>query len=136
MSEHITLEVLDSDGAIQEAGEAVGATRGDFLRTAGIAGAGFLSGGVLLGGLVSPADAAIQTRHRSKKNDVRILNYALTLEYLEAEFYKQAVANNAFSSEQYKQFGTVVAEHEANHVSFLKSALGKAAVKKPSFDFG
>ena len=41
-----------------------------------------LAGGVLFSGFVSPAEAAISTNRRSKKNDVRIANYALTLEYL------------------------------------------------------
>src|SRR5215212_9935774 len=136
MSDLIKLELVDADGAVQEAAEAAGLDRADFFKKAAVAGGGFLAGGVLFNGFVSPAAAAISTKKRSKKNDVKILNYALTLEYLEAEFYRQAVANNAFSSEQYKQFGTVVAEHEANHVSFLRNALGKAAVKKPSFDFG
>jgi hypothetical protein len=137
MDDHITLEVVDSDGAIRETAEAVGATRSDFLRQAGIAGAGFISGGVLLGGLVSPAAAAINTRHRSKKNDVRILNYALTLEYLEAEFYKQALEKGgANGDEGVKFFATYVAQHEAAHVKALKGALGSAAVKKPKFDFG
>jgi rubrerythrin len=136
MSDLIKLEVVDADGAIRDAAEDAGLGRADFFKRAAVAGGGFLAGGVLVNGFISPAAAAISTKNRSKRNDVKILNYALTLEYLEAEFYKQAVANNAFSSDQYKQFGTVVAEHEANHVTALKHALGKAAVKKPRFDFG
>ena len=136
MSDHISLEVVDADGAIREAAEGAGLDRADFFKRAAVAGGGFVAGGVLFNGLISPAQAAISTKKRSKANDVKILNYALTLEYLEAEFYRQAVANNAFSSDRYKQFATVVAEHEANHVAGLKHALGKKAVKKPGFDFG
>ena len=94
MSDLITLEAFDADGAIQETAEAAGATRADFLKRGGVAGAGFLAGGVLFQGLLSLAEAAISTHKRSKKNDIKIVNYALTLEYLEAEFYKQAVASS------------------------------------------
>ena len=85
MSQLITLEALDRDGAIRETAEAAGATRADFLKRSGMAGAGFVAGGVLFSGFVSPAEAAISTKNRSKKNDVKILNYALTLEYLESD---------------------------------------------------
>ena len=136
MSDLIKLEVVDADGAIREAAEDAGLDRADFFKKAAVAGSGFVAGGVLFNGLLSPAEARISTRKRSKTNDAKILNYALTLEYLEAEFYRQAVANNAFSSEQYKQFAETVAEHEKEHVAFLKSALKSAAVSKPSFDFG
>jgi hypothetical protein len=135
MLNHIELETLDQDGALRESAEAAGLDRGEFLKRGAMAGGGFIAGGVLFNGLVSPAEAAISTRRKSKKNDVKILRYALTLEYLEAEFYKQAVANNAFSSDQYRTFATVTADHEKQHVDTLKTVLGKAAVKKPTFDF-
>ncbi len=136
MSQLITLEALDQDGAIRETAEAAGATRADFIKRGGMAGAGFLAGGVLFSGFVSPAEAAISTSRRSKKNDVRIANYALTLEYLEAEFYKQANAAGGISQPELKLFASVTGAHELEHVKALKALLGSAAVKKPKFDFG
>jgi hypothetical protein len=135
LSQLITLDVIDADGAVREAAEAAGATRGDFLRKTGIAGAGFVAGGVLFNGFMSPAEAAISTRKASVKNDVKILNYALTLEFLEAAFYNQAVANGALTDPVVKRFAEVVSQHENAHVTFLKKALGRAAIKSPTFDF-
>lgn len=69
-------------------------------------------------------------------NDV--LNFALTLEYLEAEFYNTGVANAALMA-QGTPAGvtalTTIRDHENQHVAFLKSVLGSAAVAKPTFDF-
>jgi hypothetical protein len=81
-----------------------------------------------LGALPSLASAA------TPASDVAILNYALTLEYLEAAFYAEAVSGKALSGET-KTFATVVAGHEAAHVAALKAALGSSAVAKPTFDF-
>jgi hypothetical protein len=136
MSDAIRLELLDQDGAIREAADDAGATRSDFIKRVGVAGAGFVSAGVLFDGLLSPAQAAISSKSRSKKNDVKILNYALTLEYLEAEFYRQANASGALVEPAVKNFAFVVAGHEAAHVKALKQALGSAAIKSPKFDFG
>jgi Ferritin-like domain len=140
---HITLEQIDASGGVRELADEAGAldvdgTRRDVLRRAGVAGAGFVAGGVLFNGLLSPAQAAsIDWSHRrSKANDVRIANYALTLEYLEAAFYKQARDGGALTDPDAKNFATVVAAHEAAHVKALKQALGRAAVKSPTFDFG
>ena len=135
MFDHIKLEVLDKDGAIRETAEAAGIDRAAFLRKGAVAGAGAIGGGLLLGGLPSVADAAI-SRRPSKRNDVKIANYALTLEYLEAEFYKQAVANKAFPSDAYRVFAEITGDHEAQHVAALRGLLRRAAVKKPTFDFG
>jgi rubrerythrin len=65
---------------------------------------------------------------------VKILNYALTLEYLEAAFYAEAVSKGKLKGVAAK-FAQVVAAHEAAHVQALQQALGSAAGKKPSFDF-
>ncbi len=131
MTDLITLDVVDADGAIREAADAVALdTRADFFRRAGIAGGSLLAGGVLMGGM--PALAAAKP---SKSQDVKILNYALTLEYLEAAFYKQAVANNAATGPALA-LATTIRDHEAAHVKFLKKALGGKAVKSPRFDFG
>jgi hypothetical protein len=135
MFDHIKLEVLDRDGALRETAEAAGIDRADFLKKGALAGAGALGGGLLLGGFPSAADAAI-SRRKSKRNDAKIANYALTLEYLEDEFYRQANANKPFSSDAYRLFAEVTGEHEGEHVRALRGLLGRAAVKKPTFDFG
>jgi rubrerythrin len=130
------LDVLDADGAIRDCAEAAGLDRSDFLKKGVLAGGGLLAGNALFGAHLSPAQAAISGR-RSKRNDVKILNYALTLEYLEAEFYKQAVAANAAGDNAaLRTFAEVVARHELQHVRFLQRALGSAAVSAPTFDFG
>jgi hypothetical protein len=135
LSQFISLEVIDVDGTVREAAESAGATRRDVLRNAGIAGGAALAGGVLFNGLISPAEAAISTKNRSKKNDIKILQYALTLEYLEAEFYKQANASGAIKKPDLKRFAEVTGKHEAEHVAALKKVLGKKAPAVPTFDF-
>ncbi|HPH85840.1 MAG TPA: ferritin-like domain-containing protein [Ferruginibacter sp.] len=71
----------------------------------------------------------------SNVNDV--LNFALTLEYLEAEFYSNIVASPVYATLPAPAQGALskIAQDEAKHVLFLKSVLGAAAVPKPTFDF-
>lgn len=134
MTDHITLAELDADGAIEEAAYKVdpegAATRAGFFKKAALGGGALVAGGVVFGGLPALALGA-----PSKKQDVAILNYALTLEYLETEFYKQARAKAGLKGET-ARFAKVVYGHEAAHVKALKSVLGSAAVASPSFDFG
>ena len=123
------LEDLDQDGAIREAAEKVdGDTRASFLRKAGVGAGAVLGSSAFFGALPAIASAGVA------KSDVAILNFALTLEYLEAAFYNEAVAKGALKGDTLK-FAKVVKDHENQHVAFLKAALGKAAVKKPTFDF-
>jgi len=130
MSDLFTLEELDADGAIQEGAEHVDPfTRGSFLRRAGIGVGAVAGGGALLGSVPSLAFAGGVPR-----SDIAILNFALTLEYLEAAFYAEAVSKGKFGGET-GQFAQTVASHEAAHVAFLKKALGAKAVKKPKFNF-
>jgi rubrerythrin len=136
LSHLLNLDALDADGAIREGAQSAGLDRGDFLKKGALAGGGLIAGSAMFGTFLSSAEAAISSTKRSKKNDVAILNYALTLEFLEAEFYKQAVANNAYGTNPaLKAFAETVAKHEAKHVSFLKGALGPKAIKSPKFDF-
>lgn len=134
MSDHITLAQLDADGAIQEAAHAVDPagsdTRADFFKKAALGGGALVAGGVVFGGLPALALGA-----PSKAQDVAILNYALTLEYLETAFYRQARANAGLRGET-ARFARVAGAHEAAHVAAIKKVLGSKAVKSPTFDFG
>lgn len=139
MSYSINLNEVDTDGAIAEAADAVsGDTRLGFLKKAGIAGGAAMSGGAILSTFAPAAFGASEHgRPPAKfgKGDVGILNYALTLEYLEAAFYNGATAANMTLSPQAAAFLKVVTADENAHVAFLKKALGSKAAKTPKFDF-
>ena len=129
MSDLWTLEEVDHDGAIEEAAAKVDPfTRASFLKKAGLGAGAVVGGGAFLGAIPSIAMAG-----GVPASDVAILNFALTLEYLEAAFYAEAVKAN-FSGDVGK-LAKIVSAHENDHVAFLKGALGTAAVKKPTFDF-
>lgn len=66
---------------------------------------------------------------------VDVLNYALTLEYLEDEFYKMGNAASGLIPAKYQNVFKQIGKHETQHVNFLKGALGTKAVGKPTFDF-
>jgi rubrerythrin len=130
--------------AAHDATEALeGDTRLDFIKKAGLAGGGLVGGGALLSALTpAAAMAAGKGRPPAKfgKGDVGILNYALTLEYLESAFYNEATANNKkktfLKGAEEQAFLKRVTADENAHVAFLKEALGSKAVKAPKVDFG
>lgn len=124
---NLALDDVDRDGAIAEAVEGVwGDSRADFLRKA------VIGGGVLLGGLSSsgsPAQAA-----KADKSDKAILNYALVLEHLQADFYSEAERLKTLKGRTARQ-ARIVGAHERSHVKALRGVLGRDAVKRPSFNF-
>ena len=74
----------------------------------------------------------------SKETIPQVLNYALTLEYLEDEFYRTALEKSSLIPADRKAIFQQISKHEASHVAFLKTALGSLSatpVAKPTFDF-
>jgi rubrerythrin len=70
-------------------------------------------------------------------SDVDILNFALTLEYLESSFYEEAKTRAKLSGDL-KELVDLVASDENQHVAALSSTivkLGGKPVAEPKFDF-
>ena len=116
-------------------------------------------GGAALAGLALTSMAQAQTL-----TDADYLNFALNLEYLESEFYTLAASGQTidqvglgltgtgtqgtvvtkpggptackvpFKITAVMNYATEIAMEERNHVSFLRSALGSAAVAQPQID--
>lgn len=66
------------------------------------------------------------------------LQLALTLEYLEDEYYRMGLAKAGLIQTADRAIFSQISKHETAHVAFLKStltALGTAPVAKPTFDF-
>ncbi|HEX4028988.1 MAG TPA: ferritin-like domain-containing protein [Terracidiphilus sp.] len=126
---------------------------------------GFNRRAAMLMGGAALAGAALSTRVLAQSatvTDADILNFALNLEYLEAEFYTLATtgktidqvgigisgANNTaggtvtvktgamvpFTTPLLQQFAAELALEEQNHVTFLRGALGTSAVAMPNID--
>jgi len=124
--------------------------RREFFRTAigaaAVAGAG--------GALTFAGSAGAQ----SAPTDVDVLNFALNLEYLEAEFYNVAVFGTTltvaqtsgtgtpgiatggrkvvFTDPVVAQYAKEIAQDEVAHVNFLRAQLGASAVAQPAIDIG
>jgi Ferritin-like domain len=120
----------DSQAPELDAVEVHGMTRASFvLRGALAAGAAYGAGAVTP--FVRDAFAA------SKPTDVDILNFALTLEYLEADFYKVKGKSVGLSGEA-KSLAAMFGDQESEHVAALMQAIkngGGTPVKKPTFVF-
>jgi hypothetical protein len=133
------------------------ADRRRFMKSASVAGLGVVGAGVL-GSVAGPAASALASADddASAISDSAILNFALNLEYLEAEFYSYAVHGHGipeswtygkgrrgsveggrevrFRSRSIRQFAAEIARDEYDHVHFLRGALGNSAVARPAIN--
>ena len=74
----------------------------------------------------------------ASKGDVAIVNYALTLEYLEADFYQQVLDSGEVKDKKVGEVAKEIAENEQEHVEALKATVEKLGGKpaaKPKTDF-
>jgi len=106
-----------------------GVTRGSFLLRSALA-----AGAVFGAGAVSP----FVGRVLAQDGDLEVVNFALTLEYLETAFDETAVMKVKLSGDV-RALAQQLAEDEGQHVDALITAVkgaGGTPAKKPQFAFG
>ena len=127
--------------------------RRKFIKRVGVTGIGVAAASMLGSSL-----AMAQDTDSNSITDVDILNFALNLEYLEAEFYSAAMLGESLlelgvltaaeesgptygvhmvpgiESSSFGFLANALRENEIDHVKFLREALGSAAVKKPTIN--
>jgi rubrerythrin len=138
--EHTVREPGESPGAVEEL-RRDDASRKRFLKMVGGAGAA---------GALSILMAACGSDDKKKKSsgggssssdtkgDLAIVNYALTLEYLEAEFYKEVLASGKVTDKKLAEVAKTIAADENAHVEALTATvktLGGKPAAKPATAF-
>jgi len=107
-----------------------GVTRGSFIMKGALAASAAY-------GASAAAPFVTQALGQSGGGDVEILNFALTLEYLESAFYAKAQKTLNLSGEA-KKLAALIGDHEMQHVKALTQAIkgaGGKPVKAPGVTF-
>lgn len=105
------------------------AGRRNFIKVAALVGAGST--------LVAATRRDPKSFADASANDLEILNYALTLEYLEADFYTKGVEGGALKGRTL-ELVSPIRDHEQAHVAAVKqtvSDMGGKPVAKPEFKY-
>jgi hypothetical protein len=132
--------------------------RRKFIQRVGATGIGVAAASMLGGSLAMAQSSDSTTDSSSGITDVDILNFALNLEYLEAEFYTMATRGKTLlesgvlsrreesgptsggnmvpdlESSQLAFLANALRNNEIDHVKYLRAALGSAAVTKPAIN--
>ena len=123
-------QIFDGKPVLQFSSES---NRRSFLKYAGLVGVGasLVAGGVLNAPFAAANAPAVA------KGDLDILNYALTLEYLESDFYATGLAKGFLSGRELELI-TPIGDHEKQHVAAVTStikSLGGTPVSKPKITY-
>lgn len=91
---------------------------------------------------ISSTDRSLPMYQMTFESDIDVLNYALTLEHLEASFYELAadydLGTDGFDND-INEMVALVGQHETDHVTTLTQVitdLGGMPVERASYDFG
>ena len=143
------IEPRGAEGAVHELRDDP-ASRKRFLTMAGAGAVGGLA--VLLaacggdddnnsgsnGGGTSTSAATPESTPEEKNGDLEIVNYALTLEYLEADFYAQVIESGLVKDKKVAELAKAIGQHEQEHVDALVATakkLGGPPADKPRTKF-
>lgn len=91
-------------------------------------------GGLFLGSQKANA-ATSAASFMAAQTPTEALQLALTLEYLEDEFYQRGLDTAGLIPSSDQATMAKISQHESQHVDFLMAALGDDAPEKPIFDF-
>lgn len=131
--------------------------RRKFMKGVGVTGIGVAAASMLGGSLITGGSLLTKVEASGKVTDVDIINFALNLEYLEAEYYSVATTGMTLQElgilsagdvtgpttggrkinvgfEKSAWLANALTHDEQTHVIFLRKVLGSAAVKKPAIN--
>ncbi|OZM71292.1 twin-arginine translocation pathway signal protein [Amycolatopsis antarctica] len=117
-----------------------GTDRRNFLRWAGLVGVGAslaVGSGIGASAAAAAPRPATGTGTQKSASDIDILNYALTLEYLEADFYTRGIDCGLLRGREL-ELVTPIRDHEVAHVAGVTEAIsmmGGTPVAKPKFTY-
>jgi hypothetical protein len=120
--------------------EALGQQKLARIEVAGVTRQGFILRGAMATAAVYGAGAVapfVNNAFAAGSSDIDILNFALTLEYLETNFYTVKAKSVGLSGEA-KKLATLFGEQEGEHVAALTKAIkaaGGTPAKMPKFSF-
>jgi len=128
--------------------------RGSVSRRGFLAGAGATAAGAIVAGCGGSSSSNTSTPKNPTLTDADYLNFALNLEYLEAEFYLRAATGSGLGASDtgnstskttgggqvpgltmlQSEYIYEIAQNELDHVRFLRNALSTSAVAAPAID--